>query len=271
MSYTTQQPKAAAPTPQLARAQKRGEAQTGPDRALAGMHEAAEISPVVARLQAFQRMADQSSDAGPSGAPIQRKVVINGLQYANRTELARSTDEGALTTFLAVKDDTKDEKLKSDKIYEINDGALVESQGEVEAEAPELIESAQERELREQNAADLQRANDKATWNGRIAHLKVGIAAGSYITHGRSFAHLAVSAGGDGLTKFTSVAEVKAYLKTRVDDFTCTAATDWNEQPAGDFRITIEPKHMNDGGKSGSVILVLTSNRRVVLHHFGNI
>ncbi|WP_299865042.1 hypothetical protein [uncultured Roseobacter sp.] len=237
-----------------------------------GWQDAAQHSPAVERLQALQRKADRSFGKPlTAAAPIQRKVVINGKVYGSRRDIAMSTDGDAFGAFQAVTDSDKTDKLTSDTLYEIKGGALVEPEGEVAAEEPALRESPEDRRAREEEAAREQTEQEKRDWGARIDDLKVKITARSYVTHGRSFAHLATRGGGDGLTRFASRDDVLAYLATKVDDFTCQGAQEYNRRAAGIFRATIESQHMDDSGKRGSVILLLLPDKRVVLHHFGNI
>lgn len=239
---------------------------------LTGWQDAAERSPAVERLQALQRKADRSlARSLHSAAPIQRKVVINGKIYGSRREIAMSDDDAAFGAFQDVTDADKGDKLTSDTLYEIQSGALVEPEGEVAAEEPVLRESPEDRRAREQEAARQQTELEQQEWGALIDDLKVKITARSYVTHGRSFAHLARRGGGDGLTRFASRDDVLAYLATKVDDFTCQGAQEYDRRAAGTFRATIESQHMDDSGKRGSVILLLLPDKRVVLHHFGNI
>ncbi|WP_299676932.1 hypothetical protein [uncultured Roseobacter sp.] len=257
---------ARAPAPASSQSQSRAET------AATHWQETADRSPAVSRLQLLQRKAD-AGQAVPSGSgpPIQRKVVINGKVYGSRRELAMSQDDAAFGAFQDVTDDDKVDKLSSDTLYEVSGTALVEAEGEAAAEAPELRESPEDRRAREEEAARQQTELEKEEWGARLDDLKVQIAAGDYRTHGRSFAHLAESAGGDGLTRFDSRGAVYAYLKTKADDFTCQGAQEFDRRPAGIFRATIESEHMGDTSRRGGIILLLLSTGRVVLHHFGNI
>ncbi|GIT89028.1 hypothetical protein [Roseobacter sp. OBYS 0001] len=276
MSYTTQQPKAAAPTPQLARAQKRGEAQTGPDRALARMHEAAEISPVVARLQALQRMADQSN--GP--APLQRAILIKGKSYNSVSGLMRTGQGFEAHQLLKGTVDYK-EKLAADKLYDIVDGALVLAPEGAVAEPAEHVETTSERLEREEQEARDKQAVAAVKWGARIDDLKDKIRTRTYETTGRSFAH--IKGKPEQLVTFATRDEVYTYLEGKVDQFKCTGEQKYRNTMAGTFRAEIEQKYMvkkvSRRGKDefvpdnrkGAVILLLRNNGTVVLMHFGNV
>ena len=236
------------------------------DARLAGLSSAARAAPAVARLSGLQAAADSGSAAGV--APVQRKVVINGRIYGSKSELALSKDD-AFMVFRSLDDAEKDAKLAASETYTIEGNKLVGAPEDLEAEAPVLAETAEQRQAREAAEQEQQRQDAIAYWTARIAWLKAKIAAKTYRTHGRSFAHL--NGRTEQLVKFGTKTEVYDYLAGNADEFECVGAQEFDGKPAGVFRLTIASQHMLDTSKRGSVILLLLPTRQVVLHHFGNI
>lgn len=276
MSHTTQRPKTAVPGPQARIAQKRVEAQSGPDSALTGLHESAEISPVVARLQALQRMADQSNGA----EPLQRAIRINGKSCKTVRDLM-SSNEGFQAHKQLKETAGFNEKLAADQLYDVVGGALVPAPEGTVAEPAQHVETPSEKQEREEQETRNKQAIAAVNWGKSINELKDKIRARNYETTHRSFAH--IKGEPEQLVTFATRDEVYTYLEGKVDQFKCIGEQEYNNAKAGTFRAKIEENYMvkkvtKDGNdrfvpdnREGDVILLLRKDGNVVLMHFGNL